>query len=59
MKFEGNIDFDSSKSDGQFKKTANNNKLRALYPDYKFQSIENGIKTTCNWFIKNFEKARK
>ena len=59
MNFEGNIVFDSSKSDGQFKKTANNKKLRSIYPDYKFQSIENGIKTTCDWFKKNFENARK
>ena len=40
MKFEGNIVFDTSKSDGQFKKTASNKKLRELYPDFKFTPID-------------------
>ena len=40
MKFEGNIVFDTSKSDGQFKKTASNRKLRELYPDFKFTPID-------------------
>ena len=40
MDFKGNIVFDTSKSDGQYKKTASNKKLRALYPEFKFTSIE-------------------
>lgn len=40
MHFEGNIVFDTSKSDGQFKKTASNKKLRELHPDFKFTPIE-------------------
>jgi hypothetical protein len=40
MRFEGNIVFDTSKSDGQFKKTASNKKLRELYPDFKFTPID-------------------
>lgn len=40
MKFEGNIVFDTSKSDGQFKKTASNKKLKELYPDFKFTPID-------------------
>jgi hypothetical protein len=40
MHFEGNIVFDTSKSDGQFKKTASNKKLRELYPDFKFTPID-------------------
>lgn len=59
MNFEGKIVFDTSKSDGQFKKTANNKKLRSLYSQYKFKTIENGIENTCNWFNENYQKARK
>lgn len=40
MKFEGKVVFDTSKSDGQFKKTADNSKLMALYPEFKFTPIE-------------------
>jgi GDP-L-fucose synthase len=44
MGFEGNVVFDTTKSDGQFKKTANNAKLMTLYPEFKFTPIEEGIK---------------
>ena len=59
MKFEGEVVFDTSKADGQFKKTAANHKLRKFLPDYKFTTIEEGIQKTCDWFNENFEKARK
>ena len=40
--FEGKIVFDTSKADGQFKKTADNSKLRKYLPDFKFTPIEEG-----------------
>ncbi|KAA0152176.1 hypothetical protein FNF29_04043 [Cafeteria roenbergensis] len=59
MGFEGEVVFDSSKADGQFKKTASNAKLRSYLPDYKFKSMKEGLAETCKWFIENFETARK
>jgi GDP-L-fucose synthase len=59
MNFEGNIVFDTEKSDGQFKKTASNKKLRSLYPDFQFTPIEQGLKESCEWFEANYETARK
>mmetsp|Transcript_85684 Transcript_85684/g.167656 ORF Transcript_85684/g.167656 Transcript_85684/m.167656 type:complete len:320 (-) Transcript_85684:194-1153(-) len=59
MKFEGNIVFDTTKSDGQFKKTASNKKLRELYPDFQFTPIQEGLQAACDWFVENYEKARK
>jgi GDP-L-fucose synthase len=59
MKFEGEIIFDTSKADGQFKKTAGNKKLRKYLPDYKFTSIEDGIQKSVDWFVENYEMARK
>ena len=38
------VKFDTSKSDGQFKKTACNDKLAALRPDFKFIPMQEGIK---------------
>jgi GDP-L-fucose synthase len=59
MKFEGEVVFDTTKADGQFKKTADNKKLRRLRPDYKFVSMEDGIQKSVDWFVENYETARK
>lgn len=59
MDFKGNIVFDMTKSDGQFKKTASNVKLRSLYPEFQFTSIAQGLRESCWWFQENFENARK
>ena len=59
MNFEGTVVQDTSKSDGQHKKTASNAKLRALLPDYKFKSMEEGIADACKWFEDNYDTARK
>jgi GDP-L-fucose synthase len=59
MDFKGKVVFDTTKSDGQFKKTASNKKLMGLYPEYKFTSMEKGIDDSCKWFMENYDKARK
>uniref|UniRef100_A0A7S0PWT1 GDP-L-fucose synthase n=1 Tax=Asterionellopsis glacialis TaxID=33640 RepID=A0A7S0PWT1_9STRA len=59
MKFEGEIVFDTDKADGQFKKTAANGKLRKYRPDYKFTTIEEGVQKSVDWFLENYETARK
>lgn len=57
--FEGNIVFDESKADGQYKKTASNEKLKGLYSDFKFTPIKEGIHETCQWYRDNYDKARR
>ncbi|EGD81331.1 GDP-L-fucose synthase [Salpingoeca rosetta] len=57
--FQGDIVFDTTKADGQFKKTANNAKLRKYLPDFKFTPIEEGIKKSVKWFFDNYDSARK
>jgi len=59
MDFKGEVVFDTSKADGQFKKTACNKKLRTHLPDYKFTSMKDGIKKSVDWFVDNYETARK
>jgi GDP-L-fucose synthase len=59
MKFEGSVEFDTSKADGQFKKTASNKKLRTYRPDYNFTTIEDGIQKSVDWFVENYETCRK
>ena len=53
------IEFDTSYSDGQFKKTADNSKLLNLISDFKFTSIEKGLKESIDWFLKNYSTCRK
>jgi GDP-L-fucose synthase len=57
--YENNIFFDTSKSDGQFKKTANNFKLIKLINNFEFTNIEDGINNSIEWFIKNYNSCRK
>jgi GDP-L-fucose synthase len=47
--------FDTSYSDGQYKKTANNKKLIALNPNFKFTNIEEGLKNSIEWFKNNYD----
>lgn len=57
--FKGKIEFDTSKADGQFKKTASNKKLRSLYAGYKFTKFDDAIANTVEWFSNNLDKLRK
>jgi len=59
MKFEGEVIFDTTKADGQFKKTACNKKLRSYLPEYKFTTMDDGIQKSVDWFLANYETLRK
>lgn len=59
FQLEHGIVLDTSKSDGQHKKTASNHKLRNYLPDFKFTPLKDAVEETVQWFIHNFEKARK
>ncbi|EPB69888.1 NAD dependent epimerase/dehydratase family protein [Ancylostoma ceylanicum] len=56
--FQGEVKFDTSKADGQLKKTASNAKLRRCLPDFRFTPFEQAIKESVDWFVKNHESAR-
>tara|TARA_R110002074_G_scaffold14060_2_gene49290 strand:- start:697 stop:1629 length:933 start_codon:yes stop_codon:yes gene_type:complete len=57
--YEHMLEFDSSYSDGQYKKTADNSKLIELYGNYNFTDIKDGIKNSVEWFINNYTNCRK
>ena len=46
-------------NDGQHRKTANNAKLMSRIGDFNFTSMEDGIKKSVAWFIKNYDISRK
>jgi GDP-L-fucose synthase len=58
--YEQHMVFDHSFADGQFKKTADNCKLmNRLDGSFEFTPIEKGIKSSVEWFINNYDEARK
>jgi len=57
--FDGEIRYDSTQADGQFKKTASNAKLRSYVPNFQFTPFEQAINSTVQWFSENCDTARK
>jgi GDP-L-fucose synthase len=56
---QGEITFDALGPDGQFKKTASNDKMRKYLPGFKFTPLKDAIKETVEWFEANFDSVRK
>jgi len=59
MEFKGEVKFLTDKADGQYKKTASNEKLAGLRPDFQFTPMAEGLKKACDWFCANYETCRK
>ncbi|GAB6028640.1 GDP-L-fucose synthase [Chamberlinius hualienensis] len=57
--FKGDIIYDTTRSDGQYKKTASNAKLRKYLPNFQFTPIKQAVKETVDWFTANCDRARK
>ena len=53
------IHWDATKSDGCMKKTVSNEKLKKIIKDYNFVPLDEGLKETYDWFIKNYDTIRK
>ncbi|CAD5213723.1 unnamed protein product [Bursaphelenchus okinawaensis] len=57
--FQGEVVQDTTKADGQYKKTASNKKLRKYLPEFEFTPFDKAIETSVKWFEDNYETARK
>jgi GDP-L-fucose synthase len=57
--YKGNILWDRTKPEGQYRKPSDNSVIRSLAPDFKFTPIEEGLRKSIEWFIENYEKSRK
>jgi len=51
--------FNTKKSDGQFKKTADNSLLKKHFNNFKFKPLKEGLKETITWFKINYNTIRK
>ena len=54
-----NIIYDTNYSDGQYRKSVDNKKLKEIIPNLKFTEINKGLEKTIEWFINNYESIRK
>ena len=59
MNFKGDVIFDSSKPDGQFRKPSDNSKIKNYLPNFKFTPFYEGLKETIDWFEGNYNVIRK
>jgi GDP-L-fucose synthase len=59
MNFKGNVIFDKTKPDGQFRKPSDNSKLMSYLPDFKFTPFDVGIKETVEWFEENYPNIKQ
>jgi GDP-L-fucose synthase len=59
MEFDGEIKWDTSRPNGQMKKSSSNEKLLSLGWNKKdFTSLEKGLKNTIKWFQEHFPHVR-
>ena len=57
--FRGEVRYLTDRPDGQLVKTASNAKLRKYLPQFQFTSARRAIRETVEWYIDNYENARK
>jgi len=59
MEYDGNIVFDKTKPDGQYRKPSDNSIIRNMFPDFEFTPIRSGLKKSIDWFNENYPNIRK
>ncbi|EJU01426.1 epimerase-domain-containing protein [Dacryopinax primogenitus] len=58
MGFTGEYRFDTTKSDGQFRKPASNAQIMSLMGGFKFTPFDVALHETVKWFEENYDGAR-
>jgi GDP-L-fucose synthase len=58
MEFEGEVIWDKTKPDGQYRKPSSNAKIKKYLPDFEFTSLRDGLTETIEWFNKNHPNIR-
>lgn len=56
--FQGQIRFDESKPDGQYRKPSSMEQLEQVLPSSPFTSLEEGLKETWTWFESRYPRIR-
>jgi len=56
--FDGDINY-SQRTEGQHRKPSDNSILKEKVPNFRFTSIEEGLRETIQWFVDNYDTCRK
>jgi len=59
MNFKGSVFFDKSKPEGIMKKNSENHVFKKYFSDFKFTDLDDGLNSTIEYFIKNYQILRK
>lgn len=59
MNYKGNVIWDNTKPDGQYRKPSDNSKIKKYLPDFKFTSLYEGLKETIEYFENHYNIIRK
>ena len=59
MNFKGNVKWDLTKPDGQYRKPSDNSKIKKYLPDFQFTDLYNGLKETIEYFQNNYTIIKK
>lgn len=57
--FKGNVVFDATKPEGQYRRPSDNSKILNCMPNFTFTPFEDAMKESVEWFISNYETVRK
>ncbi len=57
MKFEGPIIFNRAKPEGELIRVMKSNRFHNFFPNFSFTPLENGLRTTIEWFCGHFAVA--
>lgn len=59
LEYDGKIEWNTTKPNGQFRKPSSNKKLLDLgWKKEDYTSLKEGLKKTCNWFTMNYPNVR-
>ena len=58
IRHPGPIEFDTSRSDGQYRKTASTAHLEALHHGIAFTPLVEGLQQTASWLEQNYPNVR-
>jgi GDP-L-fucose synthase len=59
MEYDGEIIFDKTKPDGQYRKPSDNSVIKELFQDFKFTPIREGLEKSIKWFNETYPNVRK
>ena len=59
MNYKGNVVWDNTKPDGQYRKPSDNSKIKKYLPNFKFTPLYEGLKETIEYFENHYNIIRK